>query len=81
MHFMEGRSELGFGLWHELNRIFWRQHAAWMNARESANLAGMEEAWAGWKMARRDYLVNMWKGGCLVGTVFSAYVLTWKFKA
>ena len=81
LHFLEERSELGFGLWHEVCRKFWRRHQEWLAARESANLVDMNAAWSGWKQDRRDYCVLMWRSGCLVGTCFSAYILTWRFKA
>ena len=81
VHFLEGRSELGFGLWHELCRVFWRHHSQWLLCRESADLAGMRAEEAGWKQARRDWLVKKWEGGCLVGTAFSLYLLTWRFQA
>ena len=81
LHFLEGRSELGFSLWHELCRVFWRQHSLWLECKANADLAGMSDAWAGWTRARRDYCVLRWQSGCIVGTAFSLYLMTWRFKA
>ena len=75
-----GRSELGFGLWHELCRVFHRHQTAWHEAKANADLTGMQAAEADRKRARRDYCVAKWQSGCLVGTCFSAYLLTWRFR-
>ena len=80
LYFLEGRSELGFGLWHELNRVFCRCQTAWVEAKGKADQPGMAAALSDWKRARRDCCVLKWQAGCLVGTCFSAYLLTWRFK-
>ena len=80
LYFLESRSELGFGLWHELMRVWHRCLADWQEKKAHGDLQGMEIAESDWKRARRDYCVAKWHGGCLVGAFFSAYLLTWKFK-
>ena len=81
LHFLEGRSELGFGLWHELCRVWHRCQTAYLDSRSAADLEGMATARADWRMSRRDYCVSMMRGGWLVGGCFSAYLLTWRFQA
>ena len=80
LYFLEGRSELGFGLWHELLRVWHRHLTEWELAKSAGDLPGMMAAQAAWKSARRDYLIGKWQAGCMIGTAFSCSLMTWKFK-
>ena len=78
LHLLEGRSELGFGLWHELVRVFHRCEIDWNAAKARADLLGMAAASDNWRKSKRDWLIGMWRANCVTALFFSLYVNTWQ---
>ena len=67
MHFLEWRSESGWGLESELARYFWRKQTELAAAKASADLAGMGLAKSDWAQYRINAIGLAWRGGLVNG--------------